>query len=74
MYARDDVSDKWLVTNNTSGYLNQHIVGTHTMGAGICTVEPVLGDHPFCPPKAVAQDRWSLITGRTQIIFYRCVH
>ena len=38
------------------------------------TVEPVLGDHPFCPPKVVAQDRWSLITGRTQIMFYRCVH
>ena len=35
------------------------------------TVEPVLGDHPFCPAKAVAQDRWSLITGRTKIMFYR---
>ena len=34
------------------------------------TVEPVLGDHPFCPAKTVAQDRWSLITGRTKIIFY----
>ena len=39
----------------------------------LITVEPVLGDHPFCPPKVVAQDRWSLITGRTQIMFYRCV-
>ena len=38
------------------------------------TVEPVLGNHPFCPAKAVAQDRWSLITGRTKIMFYRCVH
>ena len=38
------------------------------------TVEPVLGDHPFCPAKAVAQDMWSLITGRTKIMFYRCVH
>ena len=35
------------------------------------TVEPVLGDHPFCPAKTVAQDRWSLITGRTKIMFYR---
>ena len=38
------------------------------------TVEPVLGDHPFCPAKAVSQDRWSLIAGRTNIMFYRCVH
>ena len=38
------------------------------------TVEPVLGDHPFCTAKAVSQDRWSLIAGRTQIMFYRCVH
>ena len=38
------------------------------------TVEPVLCDHPFCPAKAVTQDRWSLITGRTKIMFYRCVH
>ena len=38
------------------------------------TVEPVLGDHPFCPAKAVSQDRWSLIAGRTKIMFYRCVH
>ena len=38
------------------------------------TVEPVLGDHPFCPSKAVAQDRWSLITGRAKIMFHRCVH
>ena len=37
------------------------------------TVEPVLGDHPFCPAKTVSQDRWSLIAGRTQIMFYRCV-
>ena len=36
------------------------------------TVEPVLGDHPFCPAKAVSQDRWSLITGRTKILFYQC--
>ena len=35
------------------------------------TVEPVLGDHPFCPAKMVAQDKWSLITGRTKIMFYR---
>ena len=35
------------------------------------TVEPVLGDHPFCPAKTVAQDRWSLIAGRTPIMFYR---
>ena len=35
------------------------------------TVEPVLSDHPFYPAKAVAQDRWSLITGRTKIMFYR---
>ena len=34
------------------------------------TVEPVLGDHPFCPAKTVAQGRWSLITGRTKITFY----
>ena len=32
------------------------------------TVEPVLGDHPFCPAKTVAQDRWSHITGRTTIM------
>ena len=38
------------------------------------TVEPVLGDHPFCPAKAVSQDRWSLITCRTKIMFYRCVY
>ena len=31
------------------------------------TVDPVLGDHPFCPAKAVAQDR-------TKIMFYLCVH
>ena len=37
------------------------------------TVEPVLGDHPFCPAKAVSQDRWSLIAGRTKIMFYCCV-
>ena len=38
----------------------------------INTVEPVLGDHPFCPAKAVSQDRWSLIACRTKIImFYR---
>ena len=37
------------------------------------TVEPVLGDHPFCPAKTVSQDRWSLIAGRTKIMFYRCV-
>ena len=38
------------------------------------TVEPVLGDHPFCPSKAVSQDRWSLIAGRPKIMFYRCVN
>ena len=40
----------------------------------VFTVEPVLGDHPFCPAKAVSQDRWSLIAGRTKIMFCRCVH
>ena len=30
------------------------------------TVEPVLGDHPFCQAK--------VITGRTKIMFYQCVH
>ena len=28
-----------------------------------CIVKPVLGDHPFCTAKPVAQDRWSLIAG-----------
>ena len=37
-------------------------------------VEPVLGDHPFCPAKVVAQDRWSLITVRTKIMFYTDVY
>ena len=31
------------------------------------TVESVLRDHPFCPAKAVSQDRSSFITGRTNI-------
>ena len=30
------------------------------------TVKPVLGDRPFSQTKAVAQDRWSFITGCTQ--------
>ena len=30
-------------------------------------VEPVLSDHTFCPVKVVSQNRWSLITGRTNI-------
>ena len=41
------------------------------MFLSIAAVEPVLGDHPFCPAKTVAQDRWSLITGHTKIMFYR---
>ena len=45
-----------------------------TMYGMLYTVEPVLGDHPFCPAKAVSQDRWSLITGRTKVIVYRCTH
>ena len=44
---------------------------THFQNHNLTTVEPVLGDHPFCPAKTVAQDRWSLITGRTKIMFYR---
>ena len=39
----------------------------------LITVEPVLGDHPFCPAKTVAQDTWSLIAGLTKIMFYSCV-
>ena len=38
------------------------------------TVEPVLGDYPFCLAKAVSQDKWSLTAGRTKIMFYHCVH
>ena len=32
-------------------------------GQTVSTVEPVLRDHPFCPGKALSQDRRSLITG-----------
>ena len=54
------VSQKWLGKPN----------GCEKPAVAVCggTVEPVLGDHPFCPAKTVAQDRWSLIAGRTEIM------
>ena len=53
--------------------VNVHDCSVVSSAKILYTVEPVLDDHPFCPAIAVSQDRWSLIAGRTKIMFYYCV-
>ena len=61
-----------LTMNSKKAYATIRRLGADNVSPPVVTtVEPVLGGHPFCPAKTVAQDRWSIIAGRTKIMFYR---